>query len=225
MIYELAARELVAMQGTRVWIRPDAVAAGRLWLCSEDGKPLAIAEQRRLVEVGATNEHQREAFAKKARVTRLAKAFMPQRDFLLRDKPGQILHARARFAAAEQAEQRRKLAPPPEPEVAIVRADLAEAAEQAARRAAATRRPRRRGASARAGFDALGRRPDGLTEIEAAEREAQQSYWASLSDLNERIGREEAEREIAETEAREKAGSLWSLWGVGDDAPNEERVG
>jgi hypothetical protein len=135
ILYRLSPEEAVTLQGRAVYVRPDIDLCGQIWLCGADGKPLAIAQADRLIRCGADSEQLRAAMKEKARFRRLAREYMPGRNFLLETTEGQILRKRAEYARARERELRAKLAPPAAPPVQIVRPDLTAAVRKVKSRA------------------------------------------------------------------------------------------
>jgi len=125
ILYTPQAEDLVKLQGRDVWILPSLDNVGLIALCDEREKLLCYAAQQQLVKVGAKDEHARAAFARAARVRRLAKAYLPERDFRLETPTGQILREKAAFARSEEDALRKQRPAPPAPDVPLVRADLA----------------------------------------------------------------------------------------------------
>ena len=128
MLYELEAADLVKLQGRDVWVLPRLDDAGLVALCDKDERLLCYAAEQRLIRAGTKDEHVRAMFAKKARVRRLAKQYLAERDFLLDTTTGQILRQQRDFAKSREAELRKQAPAAVAPDVQVVRPDLADQA-------------------------------------------------------------------------------------------------
>jgi ketosteroid isomerase-like protein len=135
VLYTLAPEDLIRLQDRQVWILPRLDSVGVVALCDRNEKLLCYATQQQLVRAGAKDEHARAAFAKAARVRRLAREYLSNLDFLLETPTGQILREKRDFAKAEAAARRKTMAPPPAPNIAIVRPDLADGVRKLKKRA------------------------------------------------------------------------------------------
>jgi hypothetical protein len=138
LLYTIEPEDLVKLQGRDVWILPSLDSVGQIALCDEHEKLLCYATERRLLAAGAKDEHFRAATQRAARVRRLAKAYLPERDFLLETTTVRVLRARREQAQAQEAALRKSLPEPATPGVTIVRPDLVEGAQKIKRRAART---------------------------------------------------------------------------------------
>jgi hypothetical protein len=125
VLYTLGPEDQVRLQGRSVWILPSLDDAGEIALVDKCERLLAFGQQQQLVRAGATDEHARAAHARAARVRRLAKAYLPERDFLLQTGTGQILRERRDAARLQEAAVRRTQPAAPAPEITIVRPELA----------------------------------------------------------------------------------------------------
>jgi len=169
ILYTLEAEDLVKLQGRQVWILPNLDNAGLIALCDKDEKLLCYGVQQQLVKAGAKDQDFRAAMAKAARVRRLAKSYLPERDFLLQTTTGRILAAKREHALAEEASRRKQQPAPAAPTAVIVRPDLVESARRVRRKSeAAVRAAARMGSSG--GQTALERLIQRGREEEAAER-------------------------------------------------------
>ncbi len=170
ILYTLSARDSVALEGRKVYVRPDIDLCGRIWLCDEAGQRLAIAEKARLVQAGATPDELRDVMREKAAVRRLAKEYLPKRNVLLAEPESLLQQKRRAHALAEQEALRAQLPPAPEPTVTIVRPDLAGQVRSAKARGPRNdvRRPAGSGQPAD-GFELLAAR-QGDAPIAAADR-------------------------------------------------------
>jgi hypothetical protein len=107
-----------------VWVLPRLDNPGLIAVCDEHERLLCYGMQQQLVEAGAKDEHACAARAKAARVRRLVREYLADRDFLLETPTGQILRQKRDFAKSQENERRKQLPAPAAPDVQIVRPDL-----------------------------------------------------------------------------------------------------
>jgi len=124
ILYTLGDEDLVKLFDRYVWGLPRLDNPGVIALCDQQERLLCYGMQQQLVKAGVKDEHARAAFAKAARVRRLAREYLPVRDFLLETPTGQILRQKRDFAKSQENELRKQLPAPQAPDVQIVRPDL-----------------------------------------------------------------------------------------------------
>jgi hypothetical protein len=169
-------------QGRRVLVRRDPDDAGYVWLYDEQARDVVIAHNRKLT--GATQEDVRAAARHRARLRRLAKEYLPARDFLLDTTPQQIMRRKAERAQARERRVRAELPAAAAPDVTLVRPDLVEPVQRARQRQAAALQAA--APAVRAGFERLAQRAR-EDEIAAAAEQARPSrserlaaYWRRM---------------------------------------------
>ena len=132
VLYGQFDEDVFMLQGRQVVVKVDPSDAGYVWLYDEQTGDVHRAHNRRLN--GSIQEDVREAAKFRAKMRRLAKQYLPNRDFLLDAPVQQIMRKKAERAEARQAAKRAELPAPTEPAVTIVRSDPTDAVRKANRR-------------------------------------------------------------------------------------------
>lgn len=125
VLYRLPPEQHAHWQGKDVWLRLDCQRADYVTLCAADGAPIGYATAR--LPSGTTQDDVRAAAKERARYQRVVKAYAPARDYLRESSTSQILATKAAYAQARAADLERRLGPAPQPDVTLVRPDLAAA--------------------------------------------------------------------------------------------------
>jgi hypothetical protein len=137
--YGQACEALYTLQGREVWLRVCPDRAEFIWVCDEQDRVLAVAEQQRLT--GTTQEHIREAARRRKRCRKANRDYMASiPDSTIHDNITGVLAALADEHRAQQVATTPEPDGPP-PTVQLVRPDVQRALEQCSHDLQTQRKP------------------------------------------------------------------------------------